>query len=140
MTSTNAASVGSLVRFPGKIGSLSRGGNVRRKLIRATRTFLSDPLPNKDELVIKRLIARLARSIAVGRPVELGRTSERQCVGSILELRLQAHISGPVERQDGNADDDDQHQRHIGKNDAVRVAPERFNRLLRSLRPPYSQQ
>ena len=34
-----------------------------------------------------------------------------------------------VERKDGDADDDDQHQRHIGKNDAVRVAPERFDRL-----------
>ena len=73
------------------------------------------------------------------RPVELGRASERQRIGPILELRLQAHVSGPVERKDGNADDDDQHQRHIGKNDAVRVAPERFDRLLRSLQPPYSQ-
>ena len=36
---------------------------------------------------------------------------------------------GAVERKDGNADDYDQHQRHIGENDAVRVAPEHFDRL-----------
>jgi hypothetical protein len=38
--------IGSLVRFPGKIGLLSGGGKERRKLIRATRTFQSGPLPN----------------------------------------------------------------------------------------------
>ena len=34
-----------------------------------------------------------------------------------------------IERKDRDTDDDDQHHRHIGKNDAVRVAPERFDRL-----------
>src|SRR5262245_32055725 len=42
--------IGSLVRFPGKIGLLSGGGKERRKLIRATRTFRSVRSQTKDEI------------------------------------------------------------------------------------------
>src|SRR5260370_13778382 len=83
VTSTNAAWIGSVVTFIGKIGSLSRTGSDRRYLIPATRTFLSDPVPNKERLAIRpwppsigwqlellasqrNPIALFARSIAVG--------------------------------------------------------------------------
>jgi hypothetical protein len=84
----------------------------------------------KQRRIGSQAIDRAGGTLDCGRrPVKFGRASERQCIRSILELRLQAHVSGAVERKNGNADDDDQHQRHIGKNDAVGVAPERSNRL-----------
>ncbi len=64
------------------------------------------------------------------RAVELSSASERQRIGPVLELCLQAHVSGPVERQHRDTDDNNQHHRHIWKNDAVRIAPERCDSIV----------
>jgi hypothetical protein len=89
--------VGSLVQYPGKIGSLSRIGNMRRNLISATRALRSEPLPNKDEFVSRVSIALVARA-----------ARERQCIRPVLKLLLQAHVSGSIERKGRDPDNRDQ--------------------------------
>src|SRR5262249_26694221 len=51
-------------------------------------------------------------------------TGKRQRICAILQLRLQAHEPCPVECQHRQADDHEEHDRHVGQNNSGSVVPE----------------
>src|SRR5262249_24533814 len=55
-------------------------------------------------------------------------------VGAVLQLRLQTHVAGAVERQRCDADDRDQQERHIGQNEAGGVTPQCSGEALNPFR------
>src|SRR5262249_17397281 len=63
--------------------------------------------------------------LRVRKTVKLGRACERQGVGAVLKLSLKAHIARTIERQYRDTDDDDQHHRHVGQDEALRISAER---------------
>src|SRR5262249_26600816 len=80
--------------------------------------------PNKVELVSKRSMAVRARVSASGkRSSSAAPASQRIC--AILQLRLQAHQPRAVEGQHRQADDHDQHDRHVGQDNSAGIVPER---------------
>ncbi len=63
--------------------------------------------------------------LRVGHAVELGRAGECKRIRPVLQLRLQAHVARAVESQHGHAHDHHQHERDIGQDYPLGVAPKR---------------
>ena len=70
-------------------------------------------------------IAEIARHFGARLFVEFASSGKREAVGGRLHLRLQAHAARAVEGQEGKADQNRQHHRHIGDHQSIRVAPQR---------------
>jgi len=62
--------------------------------------------------------------LSAGQSIELRSTGKSQCIGTVLKLRLQAHIARAVERQQRDTHNYDQHHRDVWQDDATGVVPE----------------
>ena len=68
--------------------------------------------------------------LGIRQTVELRGAGERERIRAVLQLGLQAHVAGAVERQHRYADDHDEHDGHVRQNHAACVAPERRRKPL----------
>ena len=86
------------ITWASTLGTLSAGSVVVKRIWESV-TVAAPPVPNIELLAIRLLIASTARSVEFGHAVELGGAGNRERVGALLKLRLQAHVAPAIERQ-----------------------------------------